>query len=526
MGENKFVLALYDFASKQEYIYRTSKVKEISGASKLLGGMYRELLGVAAKENCRIKYCLPEVRAEDDAEYKDEAPFDFDAFASDADHIGEVLYDGGGNLMVLFKSREKYVEANRIMSAYLLKNVPGLHMICACADVVFENGKADFKLSVKNLYEENAGRKNRRPAIDMSEVIPMTQIDPMTFLPVIEKRTENNVELSLSADRKAKRDAYSLYDIPDEPEGLTAVVYIDGNSMGQRVKAITDSAKTFEEGVNGLRKFSWGVNRDFLVRPELAIKNYLKNKDGSKAAFRRIVGAGDEITFICDAENALQLVFRYFEELERSNEGKAPEDHNYSCAGISIIHAKSPFNTAYEIAEAACESAKELSRRENGNYLDFYYCHSGITNDFETLRKLEQDEKTARPYKLSDLSGFSFSLAPKLLVAGRGNVKALGEAAQKSSSAFNFEIERVNAYILDKCRKFAEHPDRVDAVEIFELLGIDNIDGLSVEAREGALKNKLLLTTNDNMNVIYDFYEFFDLWFSDSRKINALKGVK
>ena len=35
------ILTLYDFASKQEYIYRTSKIKEIAGASKLLADMYK-----------------------------------------------------------------------------------------------------------------------------------------------------------------------------------------------------------------------------------------------------------------------------------------------------------------------------------------------------------------------------------------------------------------------------------------------------------------------------------------------------
>ena len=43
---NGYVLALYDFASKQDFIYRTSKIKEISGASELLAGMYRELVDV------------------------------------------------------------------------------------------------------------------------------------------------------------------------------------------------------------------------------------------------------------------------------------------------------------------------------------------------------------------------------------------------------------------------------------------------------------------------------------------------
>ena len=34
------VLAIYDFRSKQEYIYRTNRLQEISGASKLIEDIY------------------------------------------------------------------------------------------------------------------------------------------------------------------------------------------------------------------------------------------------------------------------------------------------------------------------------------------------------------------------------------------------------------------------------------------------------------------------------------------------------
>ena len=38
------VLALYEFASKQKFIYKTSKIKEISGASKLLSNLFEEFI--------------------------------------------------------------------------------------------------------------------------------------------------------------------------------------------------------------------------------------------------------------------------------------------------------------------------------------------------------------------------------------------------------------------------------------------------------------------------------------------------
>ena len=41
------VLALYEFASKQKFIYKTSKIKEISGASELLSNLFEKFIKLA-----------------------------------------------------------------------------------------------------------------------------------------------------------------------------------------------------------------------------------------------------------------------------------------------------------------------------------------------------------------------------------------------------------------------------------------------------------------------------------------------
>ena len=126
-----FILALYDFSSKQEYIYRTSKIKEISGASLLLDKMYinfiDELSGhniVIAFKNSDGSYC--------DFRIKFFPKVTIDSKTVEAD--GQVLYEGGGNLLVLFRSIELYKKSNNILSMYLLRNYPGLNMISSCVE--------------------------------------------------------------------------------------------------------------------------------------------------------------------------------------------------------------------------------------------------------------------------------------------------------------------------------------------------------------------------------------------------------
>lgn len=466
MGEQK-VLALYDFASKQEFIYRTSKIREISGASAMLSGMYKKFTEILDKNGAsvKIKYDLGE-------------KFTVDGFDKNEEIDAEVLYDGGGNLMIIYKNRDKYIEANKAISTWILKNCPTLSLITCCVPFT-----GDFEKDRKALYEENAKRKNRYPSSDMPAVTPMSQIDPLTFLPVTHKILYP-YEQSISADRFAKQKCFNPdpNDKLENLDGLTAVIYIDGNSMGSRLQKCQSSG--YNDGVAKLRSFSHGVNDLFVVKPLKKIAEML-NDNG----YRRVIGGGDEITIICDAKLAWRVVCKYFEILESEklkitdSKGVVVEESACtSCAGISIFHAKDPFNVAYDIAEAACESAKERAHMQDGNYFDFYYCHAGITDDFEALRKTEQEHATARPYMVSEAKKVFEERLPVLHAAGRANVKALGNAAQDSYEKYLLEVKRVNSYLPKSSPKLSE--------------------------------------SKEDMRIIYDMSELYDLWFSKEDKTN------
>ena len=332
----------------------------------------------------------------------------------------------------------------------------------------------------------NRINKNMHPAYDLTAVTPMTQIDPMTFLPVVHKSNYSGNELSLSADRYCKEKAYHIHaknkdDDLDNLEGLAAVIYIDGNSMGKKLMKCADS--DYNRGVNKLRTFSKNVNRTFVEEPLKKMREYIETSDNK--GFRQVIGGGDEITIICDAKIALNLVDVYFRSLIESNKDLPEDEKNYACAGIAVFHAKSPFTVAYEIAESACESAKKLAHKENGNYLDFYYCHAGITTDFETLRNREQTV-TARPYSYENAKTDFEKYAPLLQKAGRSNVKALGAAVQIGLAEYLFEAERVNSYLKEN--------------------GVLKTDKASAEKE---------------MKVIYDMSEFYDLWFGKDGGFSA-----
>lgn len=475
--ESKMVLALYDFASKQDYIYKTSKIKEISGASLLLNGMYKELIGLYnIKYNNKFHYEISE-------------SFDIEKFPS-LERDAEVLYDGGGNLMVIYKGIDEYEKANKLFSEHILKNYPGLTMIAShvkATEIFDKKGENGELIGDRDrLYAENAKRKNLSPAYDMPTVTPFTQIDPMTFLPVTYKRNKDDpnsvypaIEVSLSSDRFSKAKKHvdenkdkNADDKFNDEEGMLAIIYIDGNQMGKKLKACQD--ENYDKGVENLRNFSENVKKAYVDEPLAAIE-----KKFGKSAFREVIAGGDEINIICKAEDALKIMKTYFERL---NEKSINGSKCTSCAGIAVFHAKSPFAFAYGIAEAACESAKAESRSNDDNYFDFHYCHSGITADFETIRNLEQSHATERPYAVSCLTkGDKFDKFKNFLNnAGRSNVKDLGAAAQISKEQYKLEVSRVNAY-LDK-----------------------NMDKL--------------VGSEEEMKIVYDMSELYDLWFSKDDK--------
>ena len=481
MNDKGEVLSLYDFASKQAFIYRTSKIKEISGASALFSGMYNVFVGILKNNGIILKYDVT-------------AHFSIQGFENNKDIDGEVLYDGGGNLMVLWKSFDIYQKANQIFSVYLLRNAPGASLIASHVGYsgVFDDRKKHDGSIIKGdrtrLYEKNILRKSRYPAYDLPAVSPFTQVDPMTFLPVTYKRSAGDsnsvypaMECSLSSDRYYKarkyKDQGDKFD--DLGDGMLAIIYIDGNSMGK--KLISVKSGDYDTGVNNLRSFSRQVNGCFVNDPVQRIKE-------AGYAFRQVIGGGDEITLICRAEDALRIMKLYFLILKEEKIEIGGESFKCtSCAGISVFHAKAPFNVAYDIAEECCEFAKKKAHEMDGDYFCFYYCHSGITNVFDVLHMREQAHVSGKPYVFAGNAkdvkdDFCYSdrdidiLQKKLFAAGRSNVKALGSAAQQSLIRYQYEVRRVNGYLPDDKNK---------------------LDGSEKE-----------------MRIVYDMAEFFDLWFA------------
>lgn len=447
MSESR--LALYDLRSKQEYIYRTNKIREISGGSALLSKVYDHFIKQADSKG--IKFF-------NGGKWKG-MDFSLKTFEV-SDCAAEVVYIGGGNLMVIYKNDEIYRKANRIFSRMLLDETWTVNAVVSCVAV-----SGNFISDRAELYRQNAINKNVCSIAAPCSVLPFTQVDMQTYMPIVEKNKYMQESLSRESvcklesyeetDRNDKLSAVYLDDLVADKgrESLLAIIYIDGNNMGAKLMRALGEENDYDRCINNLRCFSEQTAHDFVEAPINAVENMLLEKQQagiSYAKYRRVIAGGDEITLICNARIVPEILDVYFNTLDSENSG------NYACAGVAIFHSHAPFADVYEIAEQCCESGKKCSRQygSNANFIDFHYCRTGITNDMDIVRNNQEKDLTARPYRVDGKhDGYSYSeficLAKEIKVIGKSNIKELAVSVIRGESYYRFEIERINSHFKD-----------------------------------------------------------------------------
>lgn len=470
--ENKYVLAMYDIRGKQEYIFRSSKIKEIIGASKIIEDCFKDYLYPAAKKYRNDLYGNQNRKDGKDAIYHGTDPFDREKFKrrmEQGDCLGEVVYDGGGNFFVLYKDIETCRGINQVFTKMVLEECYSLKVLCTCREGIDFD---DYPGDQKSLYERHRELEAHETPSIPAQVLPFTQIDYSTSLPLFQyvgkrkKVTREAYKKLLKYREWQKKEQaedglqeYILDNLVTEKgkESLLAIIYIDGNNMGAKVQECLEGRRTYEDCVRRLREFSASIQENYIDNRIPDIKRMLeeKYKDDTMRQKRRIVlGAGDEINMICNARDAYDIVTAYFKGL--------PEGCS-ACAGIAIFHSHAPYADAYRIAEECCESGKkkikQLMKEEKpvigteADFIDFHYCQSGIGTDLETIRRHESGEIISKPWMVSSeeknglvTTAMVKRLEHELLKIARTNIKSLAEAAKYSQSRFEMEIKRIQAH--------------------------------------------------------------------------------
>jgi len=398
----KIPALIVDTVSIQKYIFSSNKLKENIGASYIVESAFEAPLKNSLKKTFgKIDFDLESWRKDPDTLLLEKGtPF-------------EILYSGGGNLVIAFREKEKVNEFVRAFSSELLVEAPGLR---TSYGFNFDFDTDKFDESMKALHEDLRRNKNRfHPIISLRKYgitadCPRSDESAELFInddhyisSVAQKKIDSVFEAGNKLVSMVKDVLENRFTFTDEIDFLgqienesnhIAVVHIDGNGMGKRFAA-TNS-------LPGLRRLSSSVNKatqdsfvdmtKYLV--ELIDQQRLNEDNGFKfrkesgkivLPMRPIIIGGDDITFVCHGKLGLILASKFISSLEKKE--VSDKKKLTACAGVCIAKSKYPFYRSYLLSEELTSIAKEKSKRNgNSSFLDFHVASTGFSGSLEEIR--------------------------------------------------------------------------------------------------------------------------------------------
>ncbi len=296
----------------QEFIFKTNKLKEIIGASKIVEDM--------DKINFQEKYNLKEEPKK--------------------------LLQAAGNIRLKFNNIEDLEK--------VVKNFPKDTMLKAYGITISQAVVEDT-----DKYKEDSKKLEKKLKIQRNKVsIPLDfhfnilKQNPRTALPLVnkdeDKATSQKIEkFQKFADEEKRNNRETIFNIEDlsNNKNKIAIIHADGNGLGNIVKDLAEN-----EIVEFSRKLDKATNEAY-----------------NKASFgitkiRKVILGGDDLTVIINANEALKFTKIFLEEFEK-NTKKIYKDYDLTaCAGITYCNEKYPFHYAVKLAEELCSYAKKDSK--------------------------------------------------------------------------------------------------------------------------------------------------------------------
>ncbi|UZQ53319.1 hypothetical protein OOK60_12490 [Trichothermofontia sichuanensis B231] len=420
----KLTVTVFDTTGIQSYIFGSNRLRENIGSSYLVGQV----------TDAWVKQILRDKLGIEDPE------------ASIETQDAELVYAGGGNTVLLFKSAEVAISFTQKLSFKVLKEAPGINLVVAHRHD-FEWGQDQLYDTVQEMMKVDLDVK-KRSRIPSSPLLGLgvTQDCNSTRLVAVD-RSQNHgspadypvsreIVAKLEAVRPANTQLKQTLQLPDgwdipldfddfgrsrDEMSYLAVVHIDGNSMGKRFQEFAKD-KSDRDYITAMRDLSRSVEQagkavlQQLTQELIANWETLKDKldlTTQKLPFRPLVYGGDDITFVCDGRLGLTLAVRALQLFE--TQPIADAQPITACAGVCIVKAHYPFARAYELSEALCQSAKKIAKRERGrderskavSAIDWHIAASGLLGDLAEIR--------AREYRSQD--GQHLEMRPLLLDA-------------------------------------------------------------------------------------------------------------
>jgi len=305
----------------QEFIFATNRLKEIVGASEIIKSIEESF-----KEKIK-KY---------------ETKF---------------IMSAAGNMKAVFDNKDELQEFLLFFKKETLKRAYGLTF--SEAVVAIEGSEPNSK--ERTALEERLKIQRNKPTTPLDLSLNITKLAPSTAKAVVKHIKIQKKSTPVDMATKQKRDAYDKFlaknsrnkefsDISDfsNDYNKVAVVHIDGNGLGMLIKNLKTSISEFSKNLDSATKEAFELSRDETMD------------------IREVILGGDDVTVICNANNALEFTKRFLENFELKTSEKL-DGKLTACAGIAICNEKYPFHYAVDLAEKLCDEAKKDAKKIDAN---------------------------------------------------------------------------------------------------------------------------------------------------------------
>lgn len=432
-----YVVTILDTTGIQSYIFNSNRLRENIGASYL----------VEQATNDWVKDKLEEIGVPRKQQQKS---------IKDSGLNAELIYAGGGNALLLFKSLDIAKQFTQRLSRQIIEQAPGLSLVAAHLEFEWNNDHLYDK--VKHLQEEEIDKKKRAiiysspllglgitatcqstqlPAVNTSEGYVNADEEDIYF---ISRETESKLKVvsskhgePINQANKALREKFkdileqTDYQFPYRMDHLGrsrdessyyAVIHADGNSMGKRFEEYGRDSRDNRDYVNRMRGLSDSVNNAGLAAVKKVLQILLDSIDAEGKVmgkipifpqkgnrylpFRPLVYGGDDVTFVCDGRLGLELAALYLQAFQEQTKTVADYKPLTACAGVCIVKSHYPFARAYALSEALCSNAKKFVREQKQQWgddkefsaIDWHIAASGLLGSIGEIRQ--------REYKVDD----------------------------------------------------------------------------------------------------------------------------